>query len=537
MRDMSMDRGVGHTGLNPMRSNSPMTKGQGTSKGRASLHLKADEGFGARLDGMRKNTSKKKKGKVPSREDLPREGHAILTAHNRRVEARRARKAGPSAPSLIRGRKKAFSKGRDEGLDGSHVAGTLRGFSPNSFSLHGLNEAVEKDTGTRASKKKAAIGLRNGLKEKIKGAVPKTGKEAAPSVKKKGLKALYAKRHHGLAEFYDTPGGLEGKALSEGLQVDGRVSPEGGGDHGANIPKGAGGGTLPTKMALQGVSTQARAEVFHGALAGMTGKNLPEKAPVKAGPGKGRTREKGPVHVKNRGAVTKGASFPYLHESSPHLPSGGGAVNPLTESVSGTVATGGELILQGEGGQVSGGREGAPGEVISLPAHGVPPETGSSGIKTPPAQGLGIRHGALIKKAADGLLMSLSRGRREVVLDLEPEELGRMKIRVSIEKRVVRASFIVDHPHVLSALNAGAHALRDHLEKQGFAFGGIDVELNHKKGLFEGRKEGFNQGHGQRSGSGLRRPSHAGVGAVVRRDIPLSGLRGGPRARGLDLFI
>ncbi len=95
----------------------------------------------------------------------------------------------------------------------------------------------------------------------------------------------------------------------------------------------------------------------------------------------------------------------------------------------------------------------------------------------------------VIKRAADGIVMSLRESRREVVITLEPEELGKMEIKVRLSDGLVETSILVDNPRVMAMINADEQALKEQLARHGIMAGGLEVALNKKGHGFSGQRQ------------------------------------------------
>ncbi len=145
----------------------------------------------------------------------------------------------------------------------------------------------------------------------------------------------------------------------------------------------------------------------------------------------------------------------------------------------------------------------------------------------------------LIKQTAKGVVMSLSQRDKEIVIELKPENLGRMRIKVRIEDGLVETSILVDNPRVMNMLTADALSLKELLSREGFMAGGLEVALNNNGNAFgaaeefSGNKEGAS-GYGTRgrgsAKAGFTRQSEAEAHIAGVMENKLIG-------RGLDLFI
>ncbi len=189
----------------------------------------------------------------------------------------------------------------------------------------------------------------------------------------------------------------------------------------------------------------------------------------------------------------------------------------------------------------TGGR-GAEGLLASSTLqNGGPAEVRGSAMATALRGAVGARRAELMEKAAKGVLMSISRARREVTIDLEPRELGRMKIKVSLHDRLVRAHFVVDHPDVMALLNGEAAGLREHLSRQGFMLSGLEVALGQNENMAEAWERPADNGQGSERGwEGARRGGGLGQARAMGAAEAASAVKRAARmtrASGLDLFV
>ncbi len=183
---------------------------------------------------------------------------------------------------------------------------------------------------------------------------------------------------------------------------------------------------------------------------------------------------------------------------------------------------------------------GPDGSSISFAGVMPPHEEKARGLSIPTQVDPGQRGADLLEKAAKGLLLSLSRARREVTMELDPPELGRMRIRVNLRERSVDAHFVVEHARVMALLNGHAPGLREHLLRQGLTLGGLEVVLRGHENLGD-RGKRSNEREGQRGGRWNGALGRSGpVPGVDGRGAPVVLTRGetyGTRQGRLDLFV
>ncbi len=83
----------------------------------------------------------------------------------------------------------------------------------------------------------------------------------------------------------------------------------------------------------------------------------------------------------------------------------------------------------------------------------------------------------IINQVAEKVKIVLSSGKSEMVIDLKPDQFGRLALRVVTEGNRVSASFIAENRQVKEVLDSNMQFLKDSLEKQGFALEGFSVSV------------------------------------------------------------
>ncbi len=190
-------------------------------------------------------------------------------------------------------------------------------------------------------------------------------------------------------------------------------------------------------------------------------------------------------------------------------------------------------------GQRSGqGRKAVFSDSVALLNVSAPAEPTQSRSRVSPANLKGaaeVSGGEIIKQAGDGLVMSLRKGEREIVLNLEPAELGHLEIKVMLHHGLVDASILVENADVMTMLKANTVVLEEQLAGQGFMLGGLDVALkgSDTPPRQKGEQFGDNGSRYGRGGRGLTKAAHA----VEEMPLAVKTLKR-PMPRGvLDLFI
>lgn len=184
-------------------------------------------------------------------------------------------------------------------------------------------------------------------------------------------------------------------------------------------------------------------------------------------------------------------------------------------------------------GQEEAGKEGfqdtktaGPGNVTFLKKDGFSIEPAS------PAKPLaGSDKAEVYEKLSAGVRMSVAKGGGEVRLNLRPEHLGSLNIRLNVEDSVVRVRIVVENASVKQMLESDNGALKEILGKQGLVLDTYSVEASPKafssgdrgfSGFADTNFSGF-KGNGQEGFSG-RTGHEAGRNAAV--------MEGGERIEG-----
>ena len=118
----------------------------------------------------------------------------------------------------------------------------------------------------------------------------------------------------------------------------------------------------------------------------------------------------------------------------------------------------------------------------------------------------------------------LTPGLRQATIRLQPEELGRVTIRLRVDADGIRATVRAETPEALAVLEKHVPELRALFEQQGFA--GADIDL----GLAEGGERGGSRTSGERE----RRASARAERPAESETIPLARALG--LSAGLDLW-
>jgi|GEM_PF-1300627 len=142
-----------------------------------------------------------------------------------------------------------------------------------------------------------------------------------------------------------------------------------------------------------------------------------------------------------------------------------------------------------------------------------------------------------------GLLRSLGQGSKQLVLNLQPDELGKLSITLTVKGKEVQASITADNSDTAAMLQQQVSHIRQTLENQGFKVSKLDVQTGlaqDNQSAWQGAEQ-HNQAREQREAfervrSSQRLAQFTDSGAF---DAPQAGAIAEsmtPRAQGLDLF-
>jgi len=68
-----------------------------------------------------------------------------------------------------------------------------------------------------------------------------------------------------------------------------------------------------------------------------------------------------------------------------------------------------------------------------------------------------------------------------MVIDLKPEHLGKLELKIVTERGMVVAKFVAENEQVKAALESNMNMLKESLEKQGFLVEGFSVTVGDNK--------------------------------------------------------
>jgi len=107
----------------------------------------------------------------------------------------------------------------------------------------------------------------------------------------------------------------------------------------------------------------------------------------------------------------------------------------------------------------------------------------------------------IINQVIEKAKVVLTGDKSEMIIDLKPDTLGKLALKIVTERGIVVAKFMAESQKVKEALEANMQSLKDSLEKQGLSVQGVSVSVNQdsQKGFRNNREtwESFSQTSGK----------------------------------------
>ncbi len=128
-----------------------------------------------------------------------------------------------------------------------------------------------------------------------------------------------------------------------------------------------------------------------------------------------------------------------------------------------------------------------------------------------------IQKNEIINQVVEKAKVVLTGDKSEMVMDLKPDSLGKISLKVVTERGMVVAQFVAENQQVKETLEANMQLLKDSLQKQGLAVQGFSVSVD------QNPYRGFNMNNGSNRNSSSNRQESSNIGAMVSvADIPES---------------
>ncbi len=99
----------------------------------------------------------------------------------------------------------------------------------------------------------------------------------------------------------------------------------------------------------------------------------------------------------------------------------------------------------------------------------------------------------IMNQIIDKAKVVVSEDRSEMVIELKPEALGKLTLKIVTERGEVMAKFFADNYQVKAVLESNMQLLKDSLQKQGVNIQGLSVSVNSQKQESQGENQNSNK--------------------------------------------
>jgi flagellar hook-length control protein FliK len=116
-----------------------------------------------------------------------------------------------------------------------------------------------------------------------------------------------------------------------------------------------------------------------------------------------------------------------------------------------------------------------------------------------------VKTADVLNQVIEQAKVTLGHDKSEMVIDLKPDHLGKLSLKVVTEQGIVAAKFMAENQQVKEVLESNMQLLKDSLQKQGISIDGVSVQVgNQNKNSFQ--QEAFES----KKGSSLNRVGYQG---------------------------
>ncbi len=112
-----------------------------------------------------------------------------------------------------------------------------------------------------------------------------------------------------------------------------------------------------------------------------------------------------------------------------------------------------------------------------------------------------VRSTEVVNQVVEKAKVILGQDKSEMVIQLKPDHLGKLELKVVTEQGIVAAKFVAENQKVKEIIESNMQLLKDSLEKQGIAIDSVSVQVGHDK---KGDYSRQNSYAGKSSGSANR---------------------------------
>jgi len=195
-------------------------------------------------------------------------------------------------------------------------------------------------------------------------------------------------------------------------------------------------------------------------------------------------------------------------------------------------------LLDGKGGQTDAAGRGessrTDAQVSALSASSASTQARASSAQATqvPGGALNMQQGEVSEALADRVMWMSSRNLKSAEIQLHPQELGRLEVRIELQQDQTQVSFVSQHAGVRDALESQMGRLREMFQQQGMNL--VDVNVSDQSRNWQGQSSNDGrQGGGSGTGSAMGVAGNDDGGSA--QVMELNGLSGAV-ARGLVDF-
>ncbi len=114
-----------------------------------------------------------------------------------------------------------------------------------------------------------------------------------------------------------------------------------------------------------------------------------------------------------------------------------------------------------------------------------------------------VRTSDVVNQVMEQAKVILGQDKSEMVIQLKPDHLGKLELKVVTEQGIVAAKFIAESQQVKEIIETNMQLLKDSLQKQGIAIDGVSVQVG-QDNRSENRNQSLSQGRNNGSGNGSK---------------------------------
>lgn len=115
-----------------------------------------------------------------------------------------------------------------------------------------------------------------------------------------------------------------------------------------------------------------------------------------------------------------------------------------------------------------------------------------------------IKTADVVNQVMEQAKVIMGQDKTEMVIQLKPDHLGKLELKVVTEQGIVAAKFIAESQQVKEIIETNMQLLKDSLQKQGIAIDGVSVQVG-QDNRSENRNQSLSQGKNNSSQNGMNR--------------------------------